>query len=129
MATLEAGLLIIVTGLFLAATITSFVSSIFLDKLLRYQHSKFRASWEADGKLNGTFWTAPASSGAVPWLRATRYLADVWLDTRPQWVFGDLTATNLYNSFVFWYRPAKFAIRGALVMTVLLIIVIISRGK
>lgn len=90
---------ILLFGSFLLVTLAGLIHGIFLDKLLKYQYFNHKMEWENDGSMNGVFWTAPESKAWQSFFRATKFIDKKWASERPQWVYDDVKATELYNSF------------------------------
>ena len=68
------------------------------DRLVRLEHSEYRANWEADGRPTGFVWQPDKREGAFDWTGFARNRCSFcWLWTTPEWMRTSPEAMKLVS--------------------------------
>src|SRR4051794_15204766 len=98
------------------------------DRLARHEFEQHRQKWVDRGKLAGFMWTPTEASAMNRFFRRADLTAKEWANDKPEWVWEDIVATDLYNSFRRWRMVFQVgtAVFFALVLASIALSLIIS---
>lgn len=109
---------LLVTGFFAEAAVMTLYFRSF-DRLARYEFEHHNERWIERGKPAGFSWTPKGASTMSIIFRKAELTAKQWAEDRPEWVWDDISATDLYLSFLHWRTTFR-------VVSVLFVVVVFA---